>query len=247
MKKLQAFVVGLLVALAVNAYATVVPFPKNARVVLLGDSITEGNSTAGGAVPYHGPLAAMINARYMALGNGTDTGSPIYYPSGTNGDAIATMTAAVATRVCQYRANVVIIEAGTNDATNARTGAQVLADASALIVAVKACSPAPTAIYWVGPNIVGDRWPSGANAAFDASLDTVVTNIKTACANDGTVQYFDIRAAYFAVAPTLNAGNTSGASGICVDVAADGSIKHPTPLGATFWSKTIFNQMTFAP
>jgi lysophospholipase L1-like esterase len=263
MKKSRAFVVGLLLAVAVGGIphlrghlwpqearasgAIVVPFPKSARVVRLGDSITAGDNTVGGAVAYDGPLIASINAHYIAAGNGTDAGSPIYYPSGTNGDAIATMTAAVATRVCKYRANVVIIEAGTNDASNARTGAQILADAAALIAAVRACNPAPTAIYWVGPAVIGDRWPSGANTGFgfDANLDTAAANIKTACTNDGAVQYIDLRAAYMAAGPTLNPTNVSGGSGLFVDTVADGSLKHPTAAGGTWMSGIVFSQMTF--
>lgn len=242
---LTSLVLALLCASTVAQATTVNPLPKKAHVVLVGDSITQGNGAIGGAVPWYGPFVASVNAARIAAGNGHDTGSPVYYPSGNSGDTIAVVTAAVASRVCNYRPNYVVVQLGTNDATSGRTPTQVTNDAAALITAIRACGTVATnGIIWVGVGLVGDRWPSGANTGdgFDAAIDATNIALAAAATADGNTQFIDIRPTMMTDLVTANPTNTRGASGWVVDVGGqDTSCKHPTVLGSVEWSKIVYS------
>lgn len=212
--------------------------PRRARINILGDSVTSGNGNLGGAVCWQGPLPALLDSRFQS--NGAASGAPVYFIRGVAGNTIADITARVAADCTGFKPSLVIVQAGTNDGTIGRSQAQANTDTLALIDAIVAGNPTASLVV-MGPIMVGDKWPTGQES-FDTGLDNVNAGMLQACTTRG-VKFINIRAYWYTQAPTLNPTNIHGASGLMTFNGSDGSVKHPTALGATFMSNYFNSQI----
>lgn len=242
--------------------------PNNARCLLVGDSLTDGNANTGGA-PGNGGTGDVcwwgstqgraksfpqrVREARAAAGfvDGRGYSSPQYLMKGVAGDLIAGMTARLA-GYASFRPNMLVAQAGTNDATGGRTQLQAQTDTAAFIAQAIASYPNLTCFVIIGPWLVQDKWPNGANVT-DPALDVVNNGMRAACLA-ASVPFVDIRTQTFVDLPTLNPGNTFGASGLCVLSGGDGTNKHPqgtalpqdaTLTGQGYYSRYVASQLAY--
>jgi lysophospholipase L1-like esterase len=230
------------------------PLQKNARVVLLGDSNTDGNSGAGGAVRWYPPLLQLVYARNQRPTPAVprcpqittaDVGGVTFTPSGVAGNTLAMMDMAVATRVTQFNPTDVIVFGGVNDVVAGHPTATVQANWTALLTDIRAGCPALNSIVMLGCFLVGDQASGANNPSYDPALDAA-NAMFAAQADPLGYQFVDLRAAYFAAITTLNPSGDPGGSGLMVVGQADASCKHLTPAGADWVSHQAFAALSFA-
>lgn len=236
--------------------------PNRGRCLLVGDSLTDGNNNLGGDVCWYGSTNGRAKSFPQRIREGRATAgfpdgvagnvSPIYLAKGIAGEQIASMTTHLAS-YAGFRPNMLIMQGGTNDATGGRTQLQAQTDTAAFIAQAISSFPYLTFFLVIGPWLVQDKWPEGANGT-DPALILVNNGMRAACLAAG-VPFVDIRAQTFIDLPTLNPGNTFGASGLCVVNGSDGTNKHPTgtvlPQDATmtgqgYYSRYVASQVAYA-
>lgn len=227
----------------------------------MGDSLTDGNGNSGGDVCWYGSTSGRAKSFPQRIREGRAAAgftegvagyaSPIYLAKGVAGEAIATMTTHLAS-YAGFRPNMLIMQGGTNDATSGRTQLQAQTDTAAFIAQAISSFPYLTFFLVVGPWLVEDKWPNGANAN-DTNLNNVNAGMRAACLAAG-VPFVDIRTATFPDLPTLNPSNTNGASGLCVVNGTDGTNKHPsgtvlpqdaTMTGQGYYSRYVASQVAY--
>ena len=220
--------------------------PINAfdRILALGNSKTDGTTTTSPPTTFKWctRLFERIRAEKFTDGDGFDIGAPSLIQSGVASDTVTAVNAAIATRVTPWSPDAIIVELGTNDVTSGIVLATFQTQVNNLLTTLQ--NPltyqngrAPRWILWVGPNMIGEKFPDGANP-FDTSPPAVDVNhtindktpILAARCAAFSVPFWNPRATVVAWETTYNLGNSG--SGLLTTSADGGTGKHEVALGA---------------
>jgi lysophospholipase L1-like esterase len=218
------------------------------RGLWLGNSKTQGDNygSAGPNVPkWHYVLAKAFRAAYA--NNGVDVGCPVMVTSGVAGDTVGDIITGIAGRCYQWCPDWVVVEVTTNDCSNPTPNATYTTNLSTLLTDIQTPANYPTGkaprwILFVGPNMIGENWPNGANP-FDTTatgIDAKAAIYGPICAGLGVVSW-NPRAAVLQWEAANNPGHAG--SGLLATALDGGTGKHETTLGSQAMAGWMLNNV----
>jgi lysophospholipase L1-like esterase len=152
------------------------------RIMPLGDSITAGSMSSTGD-GYRADLAAQLAAvptLWWSYVGSLVSGTAGYHHEGHSGWTISQLAAHVpgwltAPAPQGLPATIVLWDAGTNDARNGRSGANILADTSAVLDSILAWSPTVRIVVAALTLTLADPAAAAAELDFDTGLPALLT------------------------------------------------------------------------
>lgn len=178
----------------------------------------------GDSITYEGWFRKLNKSIRTALGR-SHQWCPPYLNLGIGAKTIAQWTASIDSWITPYQPTAIILKIGHNSASGTIT-----ADMNALIDAIRA-RWATIKLLMVSVGLYGEDWPNGANGA-DVEMDAKKA-AQQVSATAKSVDFVDVRTAYFAALPTANSGHL--AQGV---YTRDGI--HHLPLGQDFESNVVW-------